>query len=236
MNYTRLNSFRDSISCLLFPQSCLLCGKPSLRSIPLCRECQTLSLGSPGSWDARCHRCGRLLISANDICVDCRTVAQFTEVDRIYPLYPYDMLAQELLVAWKIGGNFALTSVFAFCLALELQKFPDFILVPVPPRPGKVRKTGWDQIEVLSRELSKIYRLPVIHCLRRFSQVQQKQLGREARALNLKGNIRCVSDSVPKKVIILDDLMTTGATVESCAGVLKEAGCEKVYAMTLFYD
>jgi len=230
------NSLRDFVSCALFPQSCLVCGNVSLRSIPLCFKCQKKYLGSPDSWDLRCRRCGRFLISAKELCVTCRNIAPFEEVDRVFPLYPYDMLGQELLVAWKIGGNFSLTSVFASCIARELENFPGFIIVPVPPRPGKIRKKGWDQIDLLSHELSKNYGASVLSCLRRFSQVQQKQLGREERALNLKGNIRCITPTVPKKVIILDDLMTTGATVETCAQVLKELNCEKVYAMTLFYD
>lgn len=236
MTFFGINSLRDRIACVISPQYCLVCGKPSFRSVPLCYNCQKSYLGNPGPWNERCRRCGRLLISSKELCVDCRTVAPFKEVNRVFPLFPYDMLGQELLAAWKIAGNFCLTSLFASCIARELKLFPGFILVPVPPRPGKIRKKGWDQIELLSRELSKNYGVTVFSCLKRFSQIQQKGLGREARAVNLKGNIRCVKTSVPKKIIILDDLMTTGATVETCAAVLKEFHCEKVYAMTLFYD
>jgi predicted amidophosphoribosyltransferase len=62
-------------------------------------------------------------------------------------------------------------------------------------------------------------------------------LGREGRAHNLKGAIRVKSRSeIPARAIVLDDLMTTGATLNACATALREAGCAEVYGITLFYD
>ncbi len=215
----------------------MVCGAPSMRCVPLCSDCESEWLVFPDSMDGRCLCCGRLLISALERCIDCRTVSPLQKIDRVYPLFPYDRMAQELLAAWKIGGCFGLTGLFARYMAIKLADFPGIPVIPVPPRPGKIREKGWDQIEQLARILEREYRVPVLRCLRRSSSVQQKKLGREARGINLKGCITLKKDfRIPEKAIVIDDIMTTGATLDSCAAVLKEGGVSCVYGLTIFYD
>lgn len=112
----------------------------------------------------------------------------------------------------------------------------DTIVVPVPPRPGKIKERGWDQIEDIAQRLSK-RSVPVLRCLERTGGMQQKLLGKKARAMNLRGCIAVKPEIlIPKHVILIDDLATTGATLDACAVELKNAGCETVRAITLFYD
>lgn len=227
----------DLLSNFLAPQTCVVCGCYSNRCIPLCPTCESVHFSEPDSMEDRCTRCGRLLISAHVQCIDCRTVSPLQMIDRVYPLFSYDRTAQELLAAWKISGCFGLTGFFAHYLAQKLADFPAIPVIPVPPRPGKIRNKGWDQIELLARTLERAHRIPVLRCLHRTSSTQQKQLGREAREKNIMGNISLNKGlTVPDTVIVLDDIMTTGATLESCAAVLKEASAACVYGLTLFYD
>jgi len=107
--------------------------------------------------------------------------------------------------------------------------------VPVPPRPGKIRKQGWDQIEYLAGLLEKEHGLPVTRCLKRLPSRTQKKLNREERGKNLKGRILCIK-TPPRIAILFDDVITTGATLNACAASLIEGGAEKVYAVCLFYD
>lgn len=237
MNAQKFPLLKDSLSNFLVPQACVVCGAPSGRCIPLCRVCETQWLALQDVPGDRCIRCGRLLISAHVCCIDCRTVTPLQIIDRVYPLYSYDRTAQELLAAWKIGGCFGLTGFFARRMAGKLAEFPDIPVVPVPPRPGKIRKKGWDQIDRLARKLEKSYGIPVCRCLNRSSGIQQKKLGRKEREINLRGSIGMKKGmSVTGTVIVLDDIMTTGATLESCAAALRESGAEHVYGLTLFYD
>ncbi|MDR1024441.1 MAG: ComF family protein, partial [Treponema sp.] len=103
-----------------------------------------------------------------------------------------------------------------------------------PPRPGKIRRSGWDQVEYLARRLEK-EDLPVRRCLKRLPSKTQKKLGRQDRLQNLEG--RFISTAAPpRRALLIDDVMTTGATLEACAAALKKAGSELVYGICLFYD
>ncbi len=175
----------------------------------------------------------------------CRTTPNLTSIDRIIPLYSYAAEGQELLNLWKTTGVRGLSLVFAGCLSAALQAaatHPDgsafpVAVVPVPPRPKKMREKGWDQIEELAMLLEGFFGIRVLRALVRTSGIQQKKLGRLARYANLKGHISLKDGiTVPQSVILLDDLMTTGSTLDACAEVLKAAGCGKVYGLTLFFD
>ena len=237
----------DISARFFFPQRCILCGEPSDTPAPLCASCTDRRFLRPASVvsftvpsSARCARCGRPVISASVLCTVCRTLPLITRVDRIIPLMPYTGEAQELLTEWKGAGMRVLSAVFARVLSDALRAaFPDgcAAVVPVPPRPGKIRDRGWDQIEEISVLLERRHGIPVRRCLERTSHVQQKRLGRLERAVNLKGQVSATPGAqVPRTAVVIDDLMTTGSTIDACAGALKDAGCEKVYALALFYD
>jgi predicted amidophosphoribosyltransferase len=127
-------------------------------------------------------------------------------------------------------------------LSRFLPEDPSFFSwVPVPPRPGKIRKTGWDQVAYLVGRLDSLYRRnrakhPAVRpCLKRLPSKTQKGLSREERKRNLLGKIISVKE-VPPQVLLFDDVITTGSTLNACAGALKNAGAEKVYTMSLFFD
>jgi predicted amidophosphoribosyltransferase len=110
----------------------------------------------------------------------------------------------------------------------------------VPPRPGKIRRTGWDQVERLAALLEEARPsgtpaggIPLSRCLKRLASQSQKELNREQRKKNLRGRILCTKKP-PRSVLLFDDLITTGSTLEACAAALKEGGTERVYGLTLF--
>lgn len=132
-----------------------------------------------------------------------------------------------------------LSAPFSSCLALALKAVAheDFMIVPVPPRPGKVREKGWDQMEEIANLLDRVHGFRVERPLSRSVSVQQKKLGHDARLKNLKGAIRCKAHGTfPGVAWIIDDLVATGSTMDACAEALKGEGVGKVYGMALFYD
>ena len=245
----------------LFPSGCGGCGEALIRaedaSFGLCEDCRAL-LTTAVSAEKRCGICGKPLITEKHTCLSCRkgetgeSTSYSEHLVKMQTLFPYKGRFKAILGAYKFGKSLGVGNFLAQCLASSLAGFepesaPDddavaynVAWVPVPPRSGKIKKQGWDQIEYLAGLLKKNHRqsrleLPVCRCLKRLPSRSQKELNREQRGSNLKGRILCIRQP-PKTAIIFDDVVTTGATLNACAASLIEGGAESVYAVCLFYD
>ncbi|MDR2900658.1 MAG: hypothetical protein LBV20_03970 [Treponema sp.] len=155
-------------------------------------------------------------------------------------LYPYAGIYKNLLSAYKFKQNkqlshFLLSKLMEIGSDIETKINDSLTWVPVPPRHGKIKQSGWDQIDYLAGKMNQQKNISVSRCLTRLNTKAQKTLNRNERLSNLKGQIIC-SKKAPRKAIIFDDVITTGATVEACAEALKKAGTEQVFAICLFYD
>ncbi|MDR2480331.1 MAG: double zinc ribbon domain-containing protein [Treponema sp.] len=254
-----------------FPAGCALCGAALVTMneawYGLCEPChaelERAWAPERGGAGERCDRCGRPLISERGRCLSCRNSGA-PAFDRVIAFFPYAGGYRRLLAAYKFGKNLALGNFFAEWVRNRLYgggffaattcMAPPGALVPVPPRPGKLRTSGWDQVEYLARLLEKgrgsggqhkhadvlpgkkkYTGLPVSRCLRRLPSKIQKELNREDRKTNLRGRI-VLQAGAPKTAILIDDVITTGSTMDVCASVLKEGGAERVFGLCLFYD
>lgn len=244
MNILQFERIQQSVGYLFSPIACTCCDSQVVHSgAPLCTLCLEkfyLSKARQVNFtilnSGRCIKCGRPLISEHELCTTCRNTPFLNAIDRIIPLFPYTSLGQELLTSWKIKGCRGLSRIFSLCYATALEK-SDFMIIPVPPRPGKIREKGWDQMEEIACFLETDFQIKVNRILKRQHSFQQKKLGRLERKLNLKGKISVLPDVIiPKTAILIDDLMTTGSTLDACAEALKCAGTLKVYGLTLFHD
>jgi len=157
----------------------------------------------------------------------------------MWVLFPYIGKYRILLTEYKFKKNLTLVNFFVEKIQTILADplFKDAVIVPVPPRMGKIRETGWDQVEFLVKKIEKLSRgkVSVCRCLKREKSKIQKSLNRVERMEKLKGRITLVG-TAPNKVLIIDDVITTGSTIEVCSSVLKRCGAEKVYGLSLFYD
>lgn len=172
--------------------------------------------------------------------MECRESTLLNHLDGIYPVFSYRLWNTNLLCRWKLEGERQLSDFYSEILNKRLlqlkDKTGDFYIVPVPPRPGKIKETGWDQVQELSEFLEYQYNYKVLRMMERRSSVQQKTLDRSERLETIGKSyfVKKEVNQIPESVCIIDDVMTTGATLESCAEKLKEAGVKKVYAVTLF--
>jgi ComF family protein len=106
-------------------------------------------------------------------------------------------------------------------------------LVPVPAHPRRRRRHGFNQAESIARSLRRITGLPVLSILARDGRVApQVGLERRARLANARGSVRACSASVPARAVLVDDVYTTGATLDACARALSERGASEVVAVT----
>jgi ComF family protein len=228
----------------LFPRDCPVCGGELLDRDEawhgLCRPCRAgLVIGN----ERRCSICGRPLISEQGLCLQCREREESGPreariLDSVFSVFPYAGKYRRLLKAYKFEKNLSLGNFLAERIMEALGRLPpdaeEGAPVPVPPRPGKIRASGWDQVAYLGGRLAKLGPRPQ-SCLKRLPSKSQKELDKANRKTNLMGKIICVK-TPPRIAILFDDVITTGATLDACAGALKEAGAEKVYGVCLFYD
>jgi ComF family protein len=226
----------------LFPEDCALCEsaliKPEEILLGLCQDCAASinPVLTDGKRTARCIVCGKPLISEFETCLSCRDKEH--SYDRLWTLFPYTGKYRKLLTAYKFGKKLPLANFFAGKITEVIKNEPlleKAIVVPVPPRPGKIKEAGWDQVDYLVRKLEKhLLYGSVSRCLRRGKSKVQKKLNRSERLENLKGRIK-INGNAPDTVLIIDDVITTGSTMEVCSALLKEKGSQKIYGLCLFY-
>jgi len=225
---------------LLFPESCALCESALIESdeirLGLCRDC-VLSINSVPTDNGKCAKCGKPLISEVETCLSCRNTEH--SYNRLWTLFPYTGKYRKLLTAYKFGKKLSVADFFAEKITELIKNEPlleNTVIVPVPPRPGKIKEAGWDQVDYLVKRLKEyLPEASVSRLLKRDKSKVQKQLNRSQRLENLKGRIRIIGNA-PDTVLIIDDVITTGSTMEVCTNVLKEGGTKKVYCICLFYD
>jgi ComF family protein len=184
-----------------------------------------------------CDYCGKPLISEQVRCLYCRQNKEYA-YDGAMVLFPYSGKYRKLLSSYKFDKHIALGNFFVELIirTLERKGIPaETAVVPVPPRPGKLRKTGWDQVEYLAKLMEKRDVFHVKRCLKRLRSKSQKELDRENRITNIKGRI-IPKKQVPETAVVIDDVITTGSTLDACSSALKEGGARAVYGLCLFYD
>ena len=109
-------------------------------------------------------------------------------------------------------------------------------LVPVPVHRERLRERGYNQAELIARAMGSAVGLPVIDRLERVRPTtKQHRLDRAARLANLRAafSVRAAATSMPAAVIVVDDIVTTTATLEACASVLRSAGVREVYGFAV---
>ena len=219
-------------SSLLFPTECEICGAflNSAENPGVCASCRGKIRRIS---DPFCGICGRPLRTGGGICAFCR-VERF-HFNRAFACAVYEGAMKELLHAYKFHRRRALGELFArmmfeFAAAHMTQEAFDFIL-PVPMDPEKWVTRGFNASEILSAALSK--KLGVPHALflkRRKSDSPQFQLAKNDRRENVKGCFWVEGGGrlAGKKLLLVDDILTTGQTVSECSRVLKKSGASRV--------
>jgi ComF family protein len=139
----------------------------------------------------------------------------------------------------KYGGSGQIAVPLARAAAPALEALTRICgplpLVPVPVHAARRRQRGYNQAALIARELGAELGLPVMDLLeRRRATVRQHGLGKSARLYNLRGAFALRRGAAtPRGVILVDDILTTSATLESCAGVLRAAGAASVYGFAI---
>ncbi|HVX57253.1 MAG TPA: ComF family protein [Candidatus Saccharimonadales bacterium] len=216
-------SLIDHLLTVLAPYECLGCGAEGPL---LCADCLRALPPLP----ERCYRCRAPSPSA-PTCAACATDSL---LDKVIIGTAYAGIAKELIARLKFTGARAAARSMALRLAPLLVPSADHgaLLVSVPTAASRVRRRGYDQAALLARELSRRTRLPYLACLARSGHTRQLGASREQRLSQLAGAFRVTRPASVKgaHVVLIDDVLTTGATLEAAASVLRAHGAGRISA------
>jgi competence protein ComFC len=190
----------------------------------------------PWSFHNSCSICAADLAGADDPCPNCRDGD--TSIDGVTALGYWSGPLREWLSGLKYGGDSRLSYWLAECLvSIWKNTYPGLTVVPVPPRRAKLHFGGCDPVGLIVRRMG-VSSVPVGRYLKRRGNKAQKNMTREERlegsALNYY--VKKGHGHIPRDLVLLDDVMTTGTTLRSCAAVLKERGAVHVYGMVVCRD
>ena len=209
---------------LVLPRRCAACGggedllcpacRAALRRLesPLCERC-----GAPTAWPVeRCRECAGRRIPF----VSARAAVA------------YDGPARPLVAAWKERGLRPLAREFSALVAATVPRPPVDEVTFVPGDPERSLKRGQNAAEALARELARQWELPVRRLLVRSEPARrQRGLSREERRRNVRGTF-AATGAPARRVALVDDVYTTGATVAAAATELRRAGARRVHVVT----
>lgn len=228
----KINAAMQKLGGLLYPEICLCCGDRGEDGLDLCRRCRERL-----PWIAHaCKRCACPLPDTDaETCGACSDRDMY--FDRAVVPFLFDKFIQEAIYNFKFNAKLNYGGLLARLLAQHVRQrrmeTPD-LLVPVPLHPKRLRRRGFNQALEISRILNKITRCSVsFGDVRRIRETRaQMELPAPQREANVKNAFALKTSKSSfggKRVAIIDDVMTTGSTVNEVAKCLRKAGAEEIH-------
>ena len=218
---------------ILCPARCPICHDIAPKGKKICPDCRKKL---PYIETKRCLKCGKPIEDERVFCRDCLKICH--NYDEGIGIFRYEEVMRESMSYFKYKGRKEYGHVFgelaAAASADRLEKWCADVCVPVPIHKSKLVQRGYNQAEVLAEAYSEKTGLPVLkNALVRPNKTRaMKELNAEERAANLRGAIY-PGASVPPAVLVIDDIYTTGATIDACAHALRQAGASRVFFLTI---
>jgi ComF family protein len=214
-------------SCIAFAQSalpvhCVLCAARTAQS-RLCRAC---SAALPRLPEPRCSTCA-LPLANEGTCGAC--MRRPPRYDRVRAAFAYTFPVDALIQAYKYGGDLTLAALLSRELAPHVPCDVDAI-VPMPLSASRLTERGFNQAQEIARRIGRTRRIAVLShaCRKVIDTAPQASLPFGERARNVRGAFVCDADLTGKRIAVVDDVMTTGATLDELARNLKRAGACRV--------
>jgi ComF family protein len=239
----RVQTIPAALFSFLFPDDCRICDQPlkDLSRVPVCRTC--LAKPEPLAAEYFCVQCrspflSRFPLDDQGRCALCRRGVR--GFDAAYSFGFYEAELRKLIHLFKYGRVRTLSGPLGKLLARALPREQAFdVIIPMPLHWRKRWQRGFNQSELLAREIGRRTHTPVENALRRVrNTAAQAGLTSAKRRLNVSGAFQvkkhAAIDAINgRRVLLIDDVMTTGATAASCARALQRAGARQVTLLTL---
>ena len=229
-----IKSIGEGCLNLLYPPRCPFCDRIPARGQIVCSLCAEKL---PYIEEPVCRRCGRPVLPGDDLCDDCR------ETDRRFEagegLFMYDDLTRPALYALKYRGRADIGRALGALLyerkKERIREWQCDLAVPVPVHPGRLKARGYNQAAVIAGETARLAGLPTEPdaVRRRTETAALKEMSRTER-------YRAMADAfVPgkkvedRRILLIDDIFTSGATCDAVSDALKEGGASSVHVLAV---
>lgn len=207
------------------PPDCSVCSRPGQN---LCKDClETATVPKVPS----CYFCNRLTLDGRA----CPVCVRKTSLRGAYILWRYEGAAKDLVHRLKYANDRAVARLMASQAIKEFSLEGYDLVTFVASDGAALRRRGYNQAELLAGAVAKQARLPHRNVLLRIRHIPQTHLSRAKRLAGVKDNFVCFrpKEVAGKKVLIVDDVVTTGATMNECARVLSAAGAKSVWGLAI---
>lgn len=231
-----INKIKNLLLDVIFPRRCIVCdGILKMSEWGVCDKCKGLvhQIRSP-----YCMKCGKQIGDEDVYCSDCNMIHH--DFDEGRSLYLYDDAMKRSIYRFKYNGRYEYADYYGKQLSLEFADYlsrlhPD-VLIPIPIHKKRLKKRGYNQAALIAEKLGKMLKIPVSDSLliRTTETEKQKNLNVSERQNNLKKAFKTTQNDVKlSTAVLIDDIYTTGATIDAAAACLKRAGVSKVYFVCL---
>jgi ComF family protein len=229
MTSVLLERILGRMASLVVPPLCVSCREPELSGAAVCAGCRRRLVALR---DPRCERCGAPVVTPASRCPECR--GRRPAFRTAWSAFAYESTARALVAALKSRGA---TPAARFMAGEIASRAPPGVLagtlVPVPAHPERHRRHGMNQAACIATALGRATGLPAASPLSRESGSRaQVGLARRERLANARGSVSVRRRIALERVVLVDDVYTTGATLDACARALAQAGAGEVAAVT----
>ncbi len=234
--FPKARQYLLSLFKLFFPPACPLCGHTlsNNESDPLCSACLAGFNSLP---DAHCPLCSLPFAGTSNSSHLCgRCIAHSPSYAKVYAVGLYDQSLRRAIHQFKFNRKVGLDRSLGKLLDRAVDRYLDIdLVVPVPLHRKRLQQRSYNQALLLARAFARIRKLPVAtDLLIKICETEaQQELSAKERAKNLQGVFKLQKEVSESTILLIDDVLTTGATAEACSQVLLAGGAKVVYVAVI---
>lgn len=230
-----MQEFWENILNMIYPRHCPICHEILRDQKKLaCPDCFRKLHPLMG---ARCKKCGKPVEKEAEYCLDCGKYKRYFEEGR--GAFLYDSMWKNSLMRYKYFGCREYADFYAYVLykvaERDIRRWKPDLILAVPMHPTKERIRGFNQSRLLAEGISRYSGILADFTIVKKTQKtkSQKKLRAEERRRNLKDAFLVTASLDGKRILVIDDVFTTGSTMDAMAVKLKKHGAEKVFFLTI---
>ena len=214
----------------LAPVDCVSCGQEGSSLCSICEQAEIIPFGE------RCFLCNKM--SRDSVtCEKCRNGT----VKRVWITTDYESTAKKLIQVLKFGHQRAAAGVIARMMSDTLNEYlsmeemtrQNFLVIPVPTASARIRERSFDHTQLIAQGIAKINNLPYVSLLKRLGNSRQVGSKRSERLNQAQGQYYVPNNKAlaGRNILLVDDVVTTGATLQAAYVALKKAGAKQIDAL-----